>query len=297
MANTLTAHQATIVSMEVLTQLRKNLVLVKRVRRDFDSEVGQYGKVVLVPTIGSLSANDKTAATDVTVQDATSSSVSVTLNKHKEATFIIEDIDKALSRNDLLQAYMGSAMIALAEKIEDDLFGLYATFSQDVGTYNTDITAAVVRLARKKLTDGKAPREGRTLVLATKDVSALLAADSQFLAAANTGGDKTRLEEGIIGRYMGFDVMESQAVPLHDTNQTSSLAFHRDAIALVVRPLESNIPSGMGAVASVVNDPESGLSIRAVLSYNAARLGVQCTVDILYGFAEMRDAFGIHVKS
>ncbi len=297
MSNTLTAHQATIVAQEVLGQLRKNLVLVKRVRRDFDTEVASYGKVVQVPTIGSLAANDKTAGSDVTVQDATSSSVSVTLNKHKEATFIIEDIDKALSRNDVMAAYTQSAVIALAEKVEDDLFGLYATFSQTVGTYATDATPAQTRLAAKLLTDGKAPREGRTLVLATKDVSALLTADSQFLAAANTGGDKARLEERIIGRYMGFDVMESQAVPLHDSNQTSSLAFHRDAIALVVRPLESNIPAGMGAVASVVNDPDSGLSIRCILSYNANRLGVQATVDILYGFAEMRDAFGIHYKT
>ena len=283
--------------MEVLGQLRKNLVLVKRVRRDFDKEVASYGKVVQVPTIGSLSANDKTGGSDVTVQDATSSSVSVTLNKHKEATFIIEDIDKALSRNDLLAAYSQSAVIALAEKVEDDLFSLYATFSQNVGTYATDATAAQVRLARKYLTDGKAPRSDRTLILATKDVSALLAADSQFLAAYNNVGQNKNIEDGIISRYMGFDVMESQAVPLHDSNQTSSLAFHKDAIALVCRPLESNIPAGMGAVASTVSDPDSGLSLRVVLSYNANRLGVQATVDILYGFAEMRDAFGIHFKT
>ena len=296
MANTLTAHQATIVAQEVLGQLKRSMTLVKRVRRDFDTEVAAYGKVVQVPTIGSLSANDKAAATDVTVQDATSSSKSVTLNKHKESTFIIEDIDKALSRNDLLAAYSQSAMIALAEKVEDDLFALYSGFSQDVGTYATDATAAQVRLARKKLTDGKAPREGRTLILATKDISALLTADSQFLASYNNVGQNKNIEDGTIARYMGFDVVESQGVPLHDTNQTSSLAFHRDAIALVVRPL-GEIPAGMGAVSSVVSDPDSGLSIRVILSYNANRLGVQCTCDILYGVAEMRDEFGIHFKT
>lgn len=296
MSNTLTAHQATIVAQEVLGQLKREFTLVKRVRRDFENEVAAYGKVVQVPTIGALTAEDKAAATDVTVQDATSSSKSVTLNKHKESTFIIEDIDAALSRNDLLAAYAKSAQIALTEKVEDDLFALYSGFSQDVGTYATDATAAQVRLARKKLTDGKAPRADRTLILATKDVSALLAADSQFLASYNNTSDATKIAEGIIGRYMGFDVVESQGVPLHDTNQTSSLAFHREAIALVVRPL-GEIPAGMGAVSSVVSDPESGLSIRCILSYNANRLGVQCTCDILYGVAEMRDAFGIHFKT
>ena len=296
MSNTLTTHQATIVAMEVLGQLRKNLVMTKRVRRDFDAEVAQYGKVVQVPTIGALVANDKAAATDITVQDATSSSKSVTLNKHKEATFIIEDFDRAISRNDLIAAYSQSAVIAIAEKVEDDLLALYAGLSQDVGTYNTDITAAVVRLARKKLTDGKAPRDGRTLVLATKDISALLTADSQFLASYNNVGTAENVQEGIVGRYMGFDVMESQAVPLHDTNQTSGMAFHKEAFALVVRPLPE-VPTGMGAVSSVVNDADSGLSIRVILSYNPDRLGVQCTTDILYGVSEMRDEFAIHVKS
>lgn len=296
MANDVTAHQATIIAMEVLTQLRKDAVLVKRVRRDFDTEVAQYGKVVQVPVIGALSANDKTAGSDVTVQDATSTSKSVTLNKLKEATFIIEDIDKALSRNDLLQAYMGSAVKALAEKVEDDLFTLVTGFSQSVGTYGTDTTPANVRLARKTLTDGNAPRSDRTLVLSTKDVSALLTADSQFLASANNTGDPSKIAEGIIGRYMGFDVMESNAVPLDNTNHTHNLAFHKDAIALVCRPLEP-APAGMGAISTVVSDPVSGLSIRVTLSYNSARMGVQCTADILYGFAELRDELGVEVKS
>lgn len=282
--------------MEVLGQLRKDAVIVKRVRRDFDSEVAQYGKVVQVPTIGSLSANDKTGGSDVTIQDATSSSVSVTLNKHKEATFIIEDIDAALSRNDLLQAYMGSAVKALAEKIEDDLFTLVTGFSQSVGAYGTDTTAANVRLARKTLTDGLAPRADRTLVLSTKDISALLAADSQFLASYNNTGDATKIAEGIVGRYMGFDVIESNAVPLDNTTHTHNLAFHKEAMALVVRPLQP-APTGLGAVSTVVSDPISGLSIRCTLSYSSLRMGVQCTCDILYGFGELRDAFGVEVKS
>lgn len=296
MTNTLTAHQATIIGQEVLAQVRKDAVIVKRVRRDFDQEVAQYGKIVQVPTIGALDANDKTPGSAVTVQNATSSSVSVTLNKWKEATFRIEDMEKALSRGDVLQAYMGSAVKALAEKVEDDLFTLVTGFSQSVGAYGTDTTAANVRLARKTLTDGSAPRADRTLVLSTKDISALLAADSQFLASYNNTADATKIAEGIVGRYMGFDVMESNAVPLDNTTHTHNLAWHKEAIALVVRPLETP-PAGMGAVGSVINDPISGLSIRCVLSYNPDYLGVQCTCDMLYGFAEMRDAYGVEVKS
>lgn len=299
MANTLTAHQATIVAMEALRVLRKELVLVKRVRKDYSAEVAQHGKVVTIPKFGSLAANDKTLGSNVTVQDATSTSVNVTLNKHKEATFIIDDFDRAIARNDLLAGYMGSAMAAVAEKVEDDLFALYSGLSGSIGTGGTDLTAAVVRLARKTLMDNKAPRGDRTLAISTKDVSALLAADSQFLASYNNTSDKTKLEEGIIGRYMGFDVMESQAVPVVSgtPDVTHNIAFHKDAFALVTRPLDAAVPEGMGVVVQNVTDPESGLAIRVVLSYNKDRLGVQCTVDLLYGVAEVRDELAIDVKS
>lgn len=299
MANTLTAHQATIVAMEALRVLRKELVLVKRVRKDYSAEVAQHGKVVTIPKFGSLSANDKTLGSNVTVQDATSTSVNVTLNKHKEATFIIDDFDRAIARNDLLAGYMNSAMAAVAEKVEDDLFALYSGLSGSIGTGGTDLTAAVVRLARKTLMDNKAPRADRTLAISTKDVSALLAADSQFLASYNNTSDKTKLEEGIIGRYMGFDVMESQAVPVvaGSPDVTHNIAFHKDAFALVTRPLDAAVPEGMGVVVQNVTDPESGLAIRVVLSYNKDRLGVQCTVDLLYGVAEVRDELAIDVKS
>jgi hypothetical protein len=40
---------------------------------------------------------------------------------------------------------------------------------------------------------------------------------------------------------------------------------------------------------------EDGIGLRVTMSYNADYLGVQVTVDVLYGFAELRDAFGVVV--
>lgn len=299
MANTLTAHQATIIAMEALRVLRRESVLLKRVRKDFSSEVAQHGKVVTIPKFGSLVANDKTLGSNVTVQNATSTSVNVTLNKHKEATFIIDDFDRAISRNDLIAGYANSAMAAVVEQVETDLFALYSGLSGSIGTGGTDLTAAVVRLARKTLTDNKAPRAGRTLAISSKDVSALLAADSQFLASYNNTSDKTKIEEGIIGRYMGFDVMESIAAPVVSgtPDVTHNMAWHTDAFALVTRPLDAVVPQGLGVAVSMVTDPESGLAVRSVISYNPDRLGVQCTIDLLYGVAEVRDELAIDVKS
>lgn len=296
MGNTFTVHNATIIAQEALAQLRKNMVMVKRVRRDFDSEVATYGSAVKIPKFAALSANTKTGGSNVTVQDLTSDSVTVTLNQHKEATFIIEDIEKALSRNDLLAGYMAGAITAITEKVETTLLGLYANLTQTVGSYATAPTKANILTARKYLEAAGAPRNDRTLVLSNKDIEALLQADTYFLASYNSKGDAQALAEGIVGKLWGFDVMESNMLALHDSNQMSNLAFHKDAFALVCRPLPTDFPSNMGVVAAVAQDPDSGLAVRVILTYNPSRLGVQCTVDVLFGVAEMRDELAVEVK-
>ena len=42
---------------------------------------------------------------------------------------------------------------------------------------------------------------------------------------------------------------------------------------------------------------EDGIGIRVTMGYNAAQLGVQVTIDCLYGVAELRDAFGVVVTT
>ncbi len=61
-----------------------------------------------------------------------------------------------------------------------------------------------------------------------------------------------------------------------------NLAFHRDALALVVRPF--GLPrAGVGALSSVVN--LNGLSVRATITYNGEKQGHLVTLDMLCGIA------------
>ena len=91
---------ATIIAAEALGRLRSNSVLSRLVARDWDNEVASYGQIVKIPFRGSLSVNDKAANTNYTLQTPDDSAVSVTLNKHKEVSFVIEDIAKALAAED-----------------------------------------------------------------------------------------------------------------------------------------------------------------------------------------------------
>lgn len=278
-----------------MEQLRSNIVLAKLVTRDTDVAAFNYGDVLHIPFPGTFTANDKAAGSAVTLQAPTDSEVQVTLNKHKYISFVIEDPVRAMEDQSVMERYGREAAAAIAEAIESDLFALYAGLSQSVGTSGTDISAATVRSARKKLNDSKAPLNNRHLVISTKDEIALLA-DSNL---ANYFAFRTQaVPEGALGQLYGFTIWTSQLVPVVSgtPNSTKNLAFTPEFAILAMRALPP-APEGSGAKSAVVRDPESGLVLRSTIAYNPNYLGIQVTLDVLYGVAELRDACGVVVLS
>lgn len=282
-----------------LEVLRNKVVLAKLVTRDSDIAAFQVGDTLNIPYPGTFAANDKAANTAVTMQVPTSTTTQVTLDKHKEASFIVEDAARALANQDIIARYMEAAVIPIAEQIETDLLAAATGaggFTTSVGTYGTDLTAATVRSARKQLNDQKAPVDGRALIVSDKDEIALLGDSSlqNYFAFAQSQG----VAEGSIGRLYGFDVYSSQLVPATGTSpvNTKNIAFAPGAVLLAMRGLPE-APAGAGAVSSVVNDPVSGLSLRVTMAYSAANLGTQITVDVLYGVKKLRDEKGVLVKA
>lgn len=286
MANTLTAHQATVVGQEALAYLRKHTVFPKLITNYFGSQAEKEGSSIKVPKIGALTTNAKAAGSAVTVQDATSSNATITLNQHREATFVIEDFDTAVSSGNLLQMYIDSAMSAACEKVDADIAGLYSGLSQTVtGSANgTALTNAILIAGRKQLSDAKAPKEDRSMVVGTEAYAQLLGLDS--FVSAEKYGSSTPVMEGELGKIFGFKVFESQSIVTATADQ--NLMFHKRAFGLAVRPLPLDA-SGDNVRQVIVTDQESGLSVRVTIWYNANVLGTQCTVDLLYGFAELDD--------
>jgi hypothetical protein len=276
--------------------LRAKIVLAKLVTRDSDLAAFAVGDTLNIPYPGAFTSNDKAANTPVTLQVPTATTAQVVLNKHKEASFLIEDAVRATANQDVMARYMEAAVIPLAEQIESDLMALGSTFTNSVGTYGTDITAATVRSARKVLNDNKAPVDGRVLIVSDKDEIALLGDSTlqNYFAFAQQSG----VAEGSIGRLYGFDVYSSQLVPATGSGpvNTKNIAFHPGALILAMRGLPEAVP-GSGAQTAVVNDPVSGLALRVTIAYNAANLGHQVTVDVLYGVAKLRDEKGVLVKA
>lgn len=274
-----------------LLELRANMVLSQLVTKDTDVASFVRGDILHIPVPGTFVANDKLPNTQVQLQVPSDGEVTVTLNKHKEASVLIEDIAKAQSSQDLMSRYVRHMVRPIAEAIENDLFSLYASISKTVGTGGTDITGTTVRSARKQLNDNKAPLAGRSIVVSTKDEIALLgdATLQSFFAFSQPGS----VVNGQIGRLYGFDVFVSQLAPF-SVNQ-KNLAFTPEFAILAMRGLPMNEAPNVQQI--TMQDPLSGLVLRQTVAYSPNFLGVQVTIDVLYGFAKLRDAAGVVVLS
>ncbi|HIP70546.1 MAG TPA: hypothetical protein EYH05_04035 [Anaerolineae bacterium] len=287
---------ATIVAAQALGYLKANTVLTQLVARNWENEIAMYGQTVKIPFTGSLSVNDKAANTVVTLQNPNDTAVSVTLDKHKEVSFLIEDTARAMARPDYLTAYITDSMAKVAEQIDSDLAALYTGFSQTIDA-TAGLTEATFREARRQLNAAKATLGDRVAVLHEDAEYELLAID-RFVNRdyAELQGAPQGLLNAYTGRFMGFDVYMDQQIPVvtGTPNQAKNLFFQRNAIVLATRPLPQ-ASAGTGVAQIVMN--EDGIGLRVTLSYSPNHLGMQATIDVLYGVNELRDNHGVVVST
>lgn len=285
---------ATVIAAQALGYLKANTVLAQLVAKDWNDEVATHGKIVRIPFSGSLSANAKAEGAVVTLQQPADSKVEVTLDKHKEVSFLLEDYAAAISRPDWLRRYMADGMAVLAEQIDTDIAALYSGLSQTIAalTANGGLKDSDFREARRLLNAAKAPLSERFAVL-HEDAEKEFWGIEKFVNADYRAAIGGALAGAYGGTAYGFNVFLDQKIAVAAT-QCKNLFMHRDALVLVTRPLPA-APAGAGVIQKVM--AEDGLGLRVTLSYNADYLGVQCTVDVLYGVAELRDTFGIAVST
>ena len=276
-----------------------NLVMGNLVNRDFEPALGQAGDTINVPIPPVLVAHNLAEGDSVTTQSVSLGNAQIVLNTHAEATFQIPDITKVLAVPDLLRLYMQPALVALAEKIESDLLGLYAGFTANtaVGSAGSAITEATVDLAETEMFEAKVPAsEPKYLVVDSATYSQLrqIVRFSEYQTAGDAG--LRAIVEGSVGKIKDFYVFRSQFVKKTGSGPTTThnLAFARSAMGLVVRRLPQPLP-GTGAIAEYAEIGNFGM--RVVMSYQPNTLAQQFTVDVLYGAGVLRNSFGVQVNS
>jgi hypothetical protein len=285
---------ATVIAAQALGYLKANTVLSRLVARDWDDEIATHGQVVRIPFAGSLSVNDKAEGSVVTLQQPADTKVDVTLNKHKEVSFLMEDFANAISRPDWIGRYMADGVAKIAEQIDADIAALYSGLSQTIAalTANGGLKESDFREARRLLNAAKAPLSNRVAVLG-EDAEKEFWGIEKFVNADYRRSVGGALSGAYGGTAYGFDVFMDQVI-VASGSQIKNLFMHRDALVLCTRQLPP-APAGAGVVQKTMS--EDGVGLRVTLSYNPDYLGVQVTIDVLYGVAELRDAFGVAVST
>jgi P22 coat protein - gene protein 5 len=286
-----------LVAADALPALVGNLVMGNLINRDYEPTLAQAGDTVNVPIPPTLVANNIAEGGSVQTQNPNLGNAQIVLNTHCEATFQIPDVTKVLAVPDLLSVYMRPAVVALAERIESDILGLYASFSANspLGTAGTPITESLVDFAETALFSAKVPaREPKYLVVDPATYSQLrqIPRFSEYQTAGEAG--LRSLIDGTIGKIKDFFVFRSQFVSKTGSSPitTHNMAFCKDAMGLVVRRLPQPLP-GTGAIAEYAELGNFGM--RVTMSYQPNTLAQQFTVDVLYGCGILRNNFGVQV--
>jgi hypothetical protein len=271
-----------------LEVLRSNIVAARLVTKDSDIANFTVGDVLTIPVPGTFEAQNKTAGTAITLQNPSADKVQVTLDKHKEVSFVIEDVARAQQNQDTMTRHVRQAAVAIAETIEADVLGLYAGFSTVKGGPGTAANRAGLLDLRQSLNTNKAPLAGRFVIVGPAGEVDLLG-DSDLKGYFENARPEA-VSEGSLGRVLGMDTYMSQLVPSSGVGATG-IAGTPEFGVLAMRSLP--VTGAPGVEQMAMRDPGSGLVIRQTASYDTDLLGVKVTLDVLYGVAELRDECGI----
>jgi hypothetical protein len=299
MALVSTVYPPEVWAMESLLVLRDTLVMARLVHRDFSATIANAGDVIHTRKPTKLTArtwagqSGSDADSQIEVDNLNAKDLSISLDSLVYTAFLAEDRDETISIKALREEFLVPAMDPIAQRVDDDIMTEFCSFgSSDVDgnavsliAYDTvgagaDMNEDDVIEAREQLFSSQCPPNGRVLVLCAGHEADLLR--SNLFVQADQSGSNEALTSGRLGRKFGFDIYTTQNVPTaYDTDGTlQSLSFHRNALALVNRPLIA-IPGNLGAESAYQTLDD--ISMRVTSAYDIRYKGVTVSFDILYG--------------
>lgn len=258
------------------------------VLHDYSEEVAKEGDTVHIQKRGTLTSHPKAAGTAVTLNNPLGATIPVTLANHQEVSFLVEDVAAAQSNVSLIDGYTKDAAHVISTDIEDSICALYASVNE-ARVIPWDPTSGATKLAsmvaaRKAIVVQNKCPEAEPRYCIVKDSATDFLDVDKFTSKEYLS--QNSLQTGTVGEILGFNVKEaSQIVETVSPTQTHRLVFAKEAIALVTRRLPDP-PAGLGVKGQTVD--ADGVGLRAIMGYNMDYLGVQVTVDILWGVAITR---------
>ena len=222
-------------SQKLNQMLEKKCVMMQCVNRNWEGEIKQQGDTVKILTPAEVSVS--TLTTDNIVYSALEpTSQNLKIDQKKFFAFKIDDVAKAQTSVDIMEAHLVNAKKAIEEVQDSYLLSKHA----DVVEANTvGSEASPIELSKstiyehfvdlaKALKNSDAVYPGvRPWVVINPEIESYLLQSNEFISAYNVAD--TTLREGSIGRIAGMDVLVSTNLT-SVSNKYYVLAGTNDAI-------------------------------------------------------------------
>ena len=208
MANTIITPS--IIAKVGLAQLENNLVMGKKVYRDYSREFVKVGDSISVRRPVKFTAQDGAVAIN---QDVTEGKFTLSMDKRKHVSWSFSTQDLTLSIEEYNERYIKPAAIALANQIDYDLTGLYNKVWNWVGTPASPVDSfADFAKAPRRLDEGAVPQDNRHAVMAPADAWGLIGSQTALYMQDVARG---AYRAGDIGMVAGVSTAMDQNIRTH----------------------------------------------------------------------------------
>lgn len=257
---------------------------------DRSSELADGGSALYTPNLTEMSANSKTVATAVTLNQPTETKITLTVNQWYEVSFAIEDREAAQVKHSyyLQEKYAMNAGYTMAKKLEVAIATLFSGFSTSVGASTSVLVDSDIRLAIATLEAvGIDTSEDVAFFVSPGVFWKQIQNIDKFSLAINSPVNDPTAKTPRASLY-GIPVFVSNNIQYVSgtTGRYNALA-HKDAIHFATSPL--------GSGGSMGSSMTGKYGVRVQSNYIPEYLSTVTTADLLYGVVENRDNAGVAV--
>ncbi len=232
-----------------------------------------FGDVLHIPEISLISADDKSAGSDVTYDATATTETQLTVNKHKYVAKLFEDVLEIQGNVDMVAKYTKMMGEALARQVDADIYAELSSLEDSLALAADDtLTVAEFESALATLGENDIPyMDGDVAMVVNPTLMADILNPSAGLASYfirnDASGEGSGLRTGNVGSLYGVDVYMSNAFGTGGNLDTISGAiFHKSAVAIAVQQ-----------------------DVRVQSEYSIDALGTKVVADLLYGVKRIDD--------
>lgn len=270
-----------IIAKKAIEAFVAELAPLRAFSTDFSDETAAKGATVQVAIPANITAGT-TANAYETEDSATLGVASVPLTGYAKATVGLTDKQFQESSSARLEVFAIQQAKAVARKIITDAWALIinATYAQKVTKALGSIAAADIRAMKVLLDKANVPMSDRSLIVNPDVFDKIVGDTSITIASALHYGGSEVIREGIIPKYLGLEVFNSNIVPTAEN--LVGFAVHPSAMAIAIRTLVPQAP-GEYLESRVIRDEQSGVGLGYRRHYSPAKGTHFCTFEAVYG--------------